>query len=249
MTGRSVFGGVAEAVRFLTILPVPGLETRRSAGFAPWATVAFPVVGLLIGGVLWAVLSLPLAPLSRGVAAVVAWTVLTGALHEDGWADCLDAALAPVERARRLAILEDPRVGVFGATGLVLLVLLRLAGVMGVEAVVVVPALVAGRWAMVAVTVVATPAGEEGLGASFFSAARPVSATVVAAVLVASVAWATPGISWAGAGAAMIAAAGAGWLTVRFLERRLGGISGDGLGAAGAAAELAALWALQASGG
>ncbi|NIP58013.1 MAG: adenosylcobinamide-GDP ribazoletransferase [Gemmatimonadetes bacterium] len=249
MTGRGLFGGFADAVRFLTILPLPGRRHRWTPEWAPWATAAFPVVGLLIGGVLWALLSLPLPPLSRGVATVAAWTVVTGALHEDGWADALDAALAPADRARRLAILKDPRAGVYGVIGLVLLLLLRLAGVMGADAVAVVPALVAGRWAMVAATRVSTPARDEGLAAGFFSAARPVPATVVAAALLACVAWASPGLSWAGAGAAWAAAAVAGWLMVRFLAGRLGGLTGDGLGAAGAAAELAALWALHAPGG
>lgn len=243
---RSRAGGplasLGGALRFLTLLPFPVRSTGAGADSSRWTSACFPVVGLLLGGVLWALLVLPLPTLSRGVLAVTAWTLLTGALHEDGWADSLDAAFAPVSPARRAEILGDPRVGTFGAVGLVLLVLLRLAGVVGVEPIAVVPALVAGRWAMVAVTVVTRPARDGGLGAWLFSTARPGATTAVTVAVLAGLAWV--GVSSTALLAAWVAAGAGAGLAGRFLAGRLGGLTGDGLGAVGATAEVVALWTL-----
>src|SRR5262245_29492243 len=121
------------AVRFLTIAPVPGREAAGpgALGRAAWW---FPVVGLAIGGVL-AVLDRLLAfavpPLLAAILVLAAWKAITGGVHLDGLADCLDG-LAGGDRERRLAIMADSRIGVFGALGLFLSLLIAFAALAGI---------------------------------------------------------------------------------------------------------------------
>ena len=68
------------------------------------------------------------ASLLAAALVLVVWAALTGALHLDGWADCCDALFVPVDRARSLEIMKDPRVGGFGVVGLMLLLLVKLGG-------------------------------------------------------------------------------------------------------------------------
>jgi adenosylcobinamide-GDP ribazoletransferase len=113
------------AVRFLTIVPLPGRERadRSALGRAAWW---FPVVGLMLGVVLVVAdrVVLALAPPLVGAALLVAvWKIMTGGIHLDGLADCLDGLAGPDE-ARRRAIMRDSRIGVFGAAGLGLALIL-----------------------------------------------------------------------------------------------------------------------------
>jgi len=123
-------GSLILAVRFLTVVPVPGRELLgvSALGRAAWW---FPVVGLLLGigldGTLAALQAL-FPPLLASALLVTAWKAVTGGIHLDGLADVLDG-LAGRDPAQRLAIMRDSRVGVFGAAGLVLFLLLVVAAV------------------------------------------------------------------------------------------------------------------------
>ena len=115
------------ALRFLTIVPVPGEEARErgALGRAAWW---FPVVGLALGLALVAAdraLALAFAPLLSATLVLSLWKVATGGIHLDGLADCLDG-LGGRDRAHRLAIMRDSRIGAFGAIGLVLYLLIAL---------------------------------------------------------------------------------------------------------------------------
>ena len=121
----------------------------------------YPLVGALIGaglaGLAWLLGQIGLAqaaPLLPAALVLAAWAALTGALHLDGWADCCDALFVPVSRERRLEIMKDPRLGGFGAAGLILLLLVKLAALQGImagphalPALIAIPAL--ARWAAV----------------------------------------------------------------------------------------------------
>lgn len=119
--------GLKTALVFLTRLPLPLSGEVRLAEATPW----FPVVGALLGaaaGLLFAGLTLLGMPTFPGAIVVLAFLVVaTGALHEDGLADCVDA-LGPHDRARRLEVMRDSRIGSFGAMALMLATLARLAG-------------------------------------------------------------------------------------------------------------------------
>lgn len=125
---------LALAAAFLTRLPIPAGWTA-GAGFAV-SLWAHPLIGALIGAgggaVLIASAALGVPPLAAAAIALLATALLTGALHEDGLADCGDALIpAGLTRERRLAILKDSRIGAHGA---LLLLLVKLAGLAALAA-------------------------------------------------------------------------------------------------------------------
>jgi adenosylcobinamide-GDP ribazoletransferase len=121
--------GLRLAVQFLTRLPVPGvsdfspLELSRSG-------VWFPLVGALVG-ILPALIVVWLTGRATLVAAALAllvWVWLTGALHLDGLGDLADALGASHRDPKRfLTVLSDPHVGAFGVVSIVLALMLKCA--------------------------------------------------------------------------------------------------------------------------
>ena len=114
------------AVGFLTTLPTRTVVWQ--ADLLSRAGRWFGLVGLLIGAILlaaqWLLAPwLPALPLAALQLAL--WAGLTGFLHLDGLADCGDGLLAPVSRERRFVIMQDSRVGAFGAVTLGLRLLLK----------------------------------------------------------------------------------------------------------------------------
>ena len=236
------------AVRFLTIVPVPGRETAGpgALGRAAWW---FPVVGLGLGaGLALAdlVLGRLFPPLLAALLLVSIWKVATGGVHLDGLADCLDG-LGGVDPARRLAIMRDSRIGVFGAGGLVLCIMIATASLAELppplRGRVLLLAPVIGRLAPLLVGACFAPATPgEGAGAGFVEA-LPRWAGVAHLALAAGLAAAL-----LGPGGCVLLAAGlaAAFAWSALLARRLGGVTGDVLGACVELAELGALLAAAA---
>lgn len=113
-------GDIAVAVSLLTRLPLrlPDAAYARGAR-AAWA---YPLVGVVLGG-LATLIGLALLPVGSGIAAlgVLATTViLSGAMHEDGLADCADGFWGGWEKARRLEIMKDSQIGTYGVIALIL---------------------------------------------------------------------------------------------------------------------------------
>jgi adenosylcobinamide-GDP ribazoletransferase len=121
------FSGARAALAFLTRVPC-GRRPVTEAALA-WAAAWFPAVGCLLG----LAASALLAGLDRAgslvaaVATVGFLALVTGAFHEDGLADSADALGGAFDRAKLFAILKDSRIGSFGATALVLVLLLRVS--------------------------------------------------------------------------------------------------------------------------
>ncbi len=119
-----VLHDLASAFALLTRLPVPA--HRPQGARSAWA---WPVVGAVVGGLAaalaWAAsaLGLPAGPVAALVLAAQA--LMTGALHEDGLADTADGLMGGRTRERRLEIMKDSRIGSFGALALVLVTLAR----------------------------------------------------------------------------------------------------------------------------
>lgn len=123
-----------DTARFFTRLPIPPFAFETSAFRAPdlaAMALAAPVVGAAINAlaalVLWFFASHGLSSFSAAIFAVAAQVLLTGALHEDGLADSCDGLGGGATPERRLEIMRDSRIGSFGAAGLALAVLARVA--------------------------------------------------------------------------------------------------------------------------
>ncbi|HHB81648.1 MAG TPA: adenosylcobinamide-GDP ribazoletransferase [Aliiroseovarius sp.] len=115
---------ITEALALLTRLPVHPRETR--GGAAAWAwPLAGVAVALLAGLVGYSALRLGVPPALAVGLILVAQIMLTGGLHEDGLADTVDGLWGGHDRARRLEIMKDSRIGSYGVLALGLSLLLR----------------------------------------------------------------------------------------------------------------------------
>jgi adenosylcobinamide-GDP ribazoletransferase len=238
------------ALGFLTVLGGHAAPDDRAPA---WFAVVGGVVGLGVGGVWWAAGEV-WPPVVAAVLAVSADAALTGMLHLDGLADSADGLLPPLPRERRLVVMSAPDVGAFGV---VVLVLVLAARVSALAALAPDPLLVAGLWAgaraTMAITLATVPYARltGGLASSFGAPAsadvRSARVVPVAAVagLVVALAVVVGAAGWSGvlAGAGLVLGAGA---VVALARRRLGGFTGDVLGAAGVVGETIALLAAAA---
>ncbi len=235
------------AVRYLTIVPLPG-RTAHGAQALGRAASWFPFVGLGLGLVLAGVervTSVVFPPPLAALLTVTAWKVLTGGLHLDGLADCLDG-LAGKDAEHRLRIMRDSRIGAFGAIGLILFLLLETVAVAelpaGVRwrALLVLPALARATPPLLARCF--PPAKADGHGAGFHSGLRAGAAPAALALGV--------GLAWVGLGVAGLlvatAAVAAALALAAFMAARLAGVTGDVLGAAIEVSELAGLLTVSA---
>ncbi len=225
------------AIQFLTRLPTPQVRDFDPVDLtlsARW----HPLVGLLIGALLWCVLHvLGAHPMPAAAVTVAAWVWITGALHLDGMADVADAlGAAHRDPQRFLDVLKDSHLGVFGAVTLVVQLLLKfallhaMAGT-GASALLLIPAW--ARWGTL-VWSHGLPPLQAGMGERF---AWQLGWGTIAgwAVLLGLVSlWLAPALLVAYLVVPLIAL---------YWKHRLGGISGDGLGAGIEATEMLLLLA------
>lgn len=232
------------AVRFLTILPVPTRWSGDAAALGR-STAAFPLVGLVIGGVAaaaaWGLFAV-LPPLPASVLVVLLLVAVSGGLHMDGLADTADGFFSARPREQVLTIMRDSRVGTMGVLAIVFVVGLKvalLAAVAPAEAWLVVLLMpLAGRCAMVwMMNAVPYARGEAGLGAVFYRHRRRQQAIVAVAVL-GAVAAAVAG--WMGV-VVMVAVAALALGLSFYAHRRIGGATGDTCGATCELAEIVPL--------
>lgn len=219
---RSFFG----AVQYLTVIPIHFTTTSAGA-----SAVFFPLVGAGIGaagGLLFEVLRghipLPLAAL----VVLAFWSLLTGALHEDGFADCADAFRAYRSRHKIMEILKDSRVGAHGALALILLTLLRWQALTSTSAPPIQALAVAhgvSRAAIVALAWVTPPAGT---GSGYQLSQTLTSLGAIAAILqgIALALYLLPSHASAVLGVSAIVVI----LAKRYFIARIGGFTGDSLG-------------------
>src|SRR4051794_10335801 len=223
------------ALGFLT--PLGGASMPSPAALA-WFPAVGALLGLTLGGIWWLAERLWAAPVAAAIV-VAADLALTGMLHFDGLVDSADGLLPPLDPERRLEIMADPSAGAFGVGVAIVVLLLRWASLAALPPA---PWLLAALWcasrfvmADVARTVPYARPG--GLASAFLAPGRrPLAGGIVlGAVLVAF------GRGDAVLGVAVLGmAAGA---VVRLAVRRIGGFTGDVLGAAGMVGETAGLLA------
>ena len=235
------------ALSFLTVLGRAAEPNERTLSW-------FPLVGIAVGaavGTSWWVAGRVWPAALAAVVAVAVDAAVTGCLHLDGLADAADGLLPAVSRARRLEIMADPRIGAFGAVVLVLVLTLR---VTALAAAVVRPLVIVGLWCgsrtMMGVVARTVPYAQvDGGTASAFTSPEGHSAAsrygVAAYGMGAAFALAAVGAGVRGlvvVGAEMVAMLGVVW----FARRRIGGYTGDVLGAMGVIGETVGLLALAA---
>ena len=234
-----VLDACALAVGTLTRLPVPAPRRvdRRVAGLAMLlAPLVGAALGLAVGlGVTALVDHSSISPLLAAVVAVGALAYLTRAIHLDGLADTADALGSGRPAAQALAIARRSDIGPFGVVAIVVIMSTQAAATaqavdLGRAPVLLAVALAGGRLAMAAGCLRSVPAARpEGLG-SAVAGSVPLAAFVLVALgtLVAG----AMALGWPAAAAAVAGALVVGWLVLRVAVRRLGGMTGDVLGAA-----------------
>jgi adenosylcobinamide-GDP ribazoletransferase len=234
--------GFSLAWQFLTILPWRKGESR--AEFLGQSLAFYPTIGLLLGLILWGVfgaLAFVFPPsLCAGLIVLLA-VVLTGALHLDGLADTLDGLAFGRTSEERLQIMRDHRVGTFGVVGLILILGMKFLALNSVPPTGagkgLLAALVLGRWSMVQLLYRAPYARAEGLGRAFKDTLRRrevVVAGITSLIFVLACFPAWGGFLWLCSGLFTLG-------VQAFFEKRLGGITGDVLGACNEANEVLAL--------
>jgi adenosylcobinamide-GDP ribazoletransferase len=248
------WAGLRLAVTLLTAVPLPGgsRPASRSDGGGPAgapdrravaAAMYFaPLVGLALGGVAAGVLigcqAGHTGPLLAAVLAIAVLAALTRALHLDGLADTADGLGSRLPAAGALAVMKRSDIGPFGVVTLVLVLLVQVSALaqaerLGRGPLGIVAASVAARLAIALACRRGIPSARtSGLGALVAGTVHPVAAAALALALIGAAAALSP--IYAVAVAAGLACS---VLLTALAVRRLGGITGDVLGAA---AELAA---------
>ena len=233
----------------LTRLPVGRFARPEVAPDMARCVWAFPVVGSVVnlaaGLVYWLARDAGLPPLLAAAWTMVAIALLTGALHEDGLADTADGFGGGATPARKLEIMRDSRIGSYGALARLLSVVVRVAAITTLDqprAVVIALVLAGmlGRSAMVVLLLLLQPARRDGMGASV--AKPPIGSAAVG--LGVSIAASFVLLPLRPALAAVVFGAGASLLLARMAAARIGGYTGDVLGATEMVTECVALTAL-----
>ncbi len=226
------------AVRFLTILPVPP-DPRPQPGSLARAMVYFPLAGLLIAVISYGVFILAGTFLPHSIALLallISPVVISGGLHMDGLADFCDGFFGGREKSSVLRIMKDSRIGAFGALGLVFAVLSKyeLLKVGGSYAPVFFLAMTASRGAQVALSFFLPYAGEsEGLGSQ--TAGKVSRGTLLGA----SVFMILPALFFLKESFFILLLLAPALFTLGFyFKKRVGGVTGDLLGAASELTEI-----------
>ena len=221
------------AWRFLTIVPVPGnwgTAEEDLARSVPW----FPLIGLLLGAVAAALsygLALVAPPLVVAAALVVVLLSFSGGLHLDGLADTADGFFSSRSRERILEIMKDSHTGAMGVMAIMCVLLLKFAALASLPAARLWPAVllmpVAGRAALVMHMALLPYARPSGLGAIFYRQNVRGAAFLAAGVL-AAVAGGVLGARGIAVWAACVAVV---LVLSAYVRRKIGGATGDTLGA------------------
>ena len=223
------------AVMFYSRIPVP-----RNTGFSPamlnQATRYFPCVGIItgcFGALVWWMAGL-LLPAPLAVLLSMASTILlTGAFHEDGFADFCDGFGGGYTRAKILEIMKDSRIGTYGSIGLVMMLATKYLCLVNIPAAMIPVVFITGHAfsRLLPVCVIYTsdyvrddalskakPIGHRGTGTAF------AVAVLFGLIPLRLLPWLPVVVNMATAGLLF-------WFFTRYIRRKLGGYTGDVLGA------------------
>ena len=242
--------GIRAAVVTLTRIPVGGFPYSEDDW--KWSAAYLPLVGVMLGAVT-ALAWLAAARAGYLVAAVVVvglGALFTGAMHEDGLADTADALGGATTRERVLVILKDSRIGSYGALALIVAILLRVAvlarlGAAAPFAIVLTSSAsrAAPVWLMAALPYVTDPAVAKSRSIARAGWVEAALATMWPMLVIAGLFFSRAFDARELVAAALAIVLAAAACAARF-RARIGGITGDFLGAAQQVSECAALLAL-----
>lgn len=227
-------------IRAFGFLTVVGRSAPPDPSTLEWFPVVGAAIGLAVGGAWWgAARAWPHGP--AATIAVLADLALTGMLHFDGLVDAADGVLAPMDRERRLSVMRDPTIGAFGLCAGAMILLLRWTTLDAIPPNVL---LIGALWCMsrtvMAATVRFVPYARSGggLASRFVDDRRRIPVAAIGALLAFGLGFAADRVVGVAA-VGVVALSGAG--VVAFCRVRLGGFTGDVLGAAGIIGETAGL--------
>ena len=229
------------AMSFLTVLPVANADGSPGERLG---RAYFPAIGALVGlaaAAVFVVTSAIATPLLAAAAAVATLSALTGAIHLDGLADSADGLLARGDVTRRLEVMRDPRLGSYGVTAIVLVLVLEVAALSSTSPARAIAALViAGalsRLATLSVLVFTPYVRSAGLGVAAWDSKHRAIDLAVGAAGTAIVCL----LDWRRALIAVVLVSLTALLVVVLARRRIGGATGDVCGATAELCELATL--------
>ena len=241
-------GGLVTALRTLTVLPVPGKEAERFSSSLHWFTLVGLLLGALQAGLAWLGMAAGWPELAA-ILPLIGGVLLTRGLHADGLADLADGFFGGRTRSARLRIMKDPNVGSFGTLSLVLVLFLKWVALTrlvrhGGFDIIATGAVLARMSQVVLAERLPYARQEEGTATAFVNGAglpHLVTAMVSAGALVSFLMRFDLFGSVVLMGVALVSAAGMGFLSLR----RIGGVTGDVLGAASEITE-ALVWTVGA---
>ena len=236
-----MLGGLVTALRTLTVFPVPGRDTETFSRSLFW----FPVVGLLLGLIQAAIgyfgSHFAWNELSAAIV-VLGGIALTRGMHADGLADLADGFWGGRTREAALRIMKDPNVGSFGAialSGMMLLKWIAILKLVGLGAFEFIAAgVLLARWVQVSLASALPYARSEGGTAQAFVSGAGAFHIVVTSILTLIFLFSLFRTDLYALVAVIPAALAAAVLTGVLSYRKIGGVTGDVLGAGSEVAEL-----------
>jgi len=221
------------AVEFLTIFTVSRKHDVTEGDLAK-SMVYFPIVGFLIGVILNysdKALAWTVPPSIANALLLIMFVIITRALHIDGLADTLDGIMGGHDRTSRLEIMKDSRLGTAGALGIMLLLLVKYLCFNNLfdndKASALLTAPMMGRWTQILMVFRANYGREQGMGSAFVGHLRSTGLIATSAVALGLAVFVSG--TWA---AILIASVVLFTMVCRwYLVRKLGGVTGDVIGA------------------
>lgn len=221
------------AIQFLTIIPLKIKEASEQS--LAKATAYFPLVGLLIGLALSEInlglFILNFPSLTASIILIVSLIGLTGGMHLDGLSDSADAFLSGKPKEEMLSIMRDPHIGVMGVLSIICIILLKISLLDSVPIAAKASALllmcVLSRWSAV-LAMFAFPYARQNGKAGIFIRGMSLKiflAALVSVFIFSLLIWQFKGLI------ALTIVSGCVYLAGRFTSRKIGGITGDTLGA------------------
>jgi adenosylcobinamide-GDP ribazoletransferase len=239
------------ALQFLTIIPlkIKSVEDKEIAD----SLIYFPIAGLFIGliliGINGLLVFLNFPKLTIDTILVVSLTAITGAMHLDGLSDTADALLSAKSKDEMLKVMRDPHIGVMGTISIISILFLKITFLFSINPSLIPTALilicVLSRWSLVFSLFLFPYARQEGKAKVFTEGITPkifILATLIA-LLCALIVTQLKGLLILGI-ITLVA-----YLIGKFISKKIGGITGDILGAINELVEVTTLFSIAILGG